>query len=108
MERGADFLDVGAVGTDGFVELITGNAELFRPVRDVRSYLGVDLLGVMRALGMNFLNGVRFVRFRDIVVLGHISSFRLNYLDEEGRGEDVPPDDMAHILNDSQHSLKIP
>ena len=29
--------------TDGFVELVAGDAELFRPIGNVRSHLGIDL-----------------------------------------------------------------
>ena len=36
VEGSADFVAMGAMGTDGLMELITGDAELFRPVGDVR------------------------------------------------------------------------
>ena len=44
----------------------------------------------MRTLGMNFMNGVRFMRFRGIVMLGHGSSFLRTGLDVVGLGKDVP------------------
>jgi len=72
VKGGSDFFDVGAVTADERVELIACDAELFRPVGDVGRHLGVDLLGVVRAFGgMVFLDGMGFVDFGIVVVLGH-------------------------------------
>ena len=49
MEGRADFIDVGTVGADGFVELLAGDTELVGPVGDVGCHFGVDLFGVVRA-----------------------------------------------------------
>jgi len=50
VERGADLVDVGAVGADGLMERLASHLELRRPVGDVGRHLGVDLFGVMGAL----------------------------------------------------------
>ena len=55
VERGADLVDVGAVGADGFVELLAGDLELRGPVGDVGGHFGVDLLGVVGALDVGAL-----------------------------------------------------
>ena len=70
-EGGADLVDVGAVGADGFVEGLAGHLEFFSPVGDVGGDFGVDLLGTAGALGVVFVDGVRFVTFGDVVMLGH-------------------------------------
>ena len=70
-EGGAEFVDVGAVGADGLVEGVAGDAELFGPVGDVRGHFWVDLFGVVGALGVVFVEGVEFVGFGGVVVLGH-------------------------------------
>ena len=70
-QGGAEFVDVGAVGSDGLVEGFAGDAELFGPVGDVRGHFGVDLFGVVGALGVFFVGGVEFVGFGCVVVLGH-------------------------------------
>jgi hypothetical protein len=71
VEGGADLFDVGAVGADGLVELVAGDAELFGPISDVGGHLGVDFFGVVRALGGFFVEGMGFVGFGGVVVLGH-------------------------------------
>jgi hypothetical protein len=72
VKGGADLVDVGAVTADELVELVTCDAELFGPVGDVGRHFGVDLLGVMRALGgVVFFEGVGFVDFGIVAVLGH-------------------------------------
>jgi hypothetical protein len=71
VEGGADLLDVSAVGADGFVELVAGDAELLGPVVDVGGHFGVDLFGIVRALGVFFVEFVGFVVFGYVVVLGH-------------------------------------
>jgi hypothetical protein len=64
VEGGADFFYVGAVDSDGFVELLAGDAELFGPVGDVGGHLGVDLFGVVGA-GVGFgVLGVRGAELR--------------------------------------------
>ena len=74
VEGGTDLFDVGAVGADGFVELVAGDAELFGPVGDVRGHFGVDLFGVVRALvGVVCVDGVGFVGFGCVLMLGHVS-----------------------------------
>jgi len=49
VEGGADFFYVGAVGSDGFVELVAGYVELFGPVGYVGCHFGIDLFGVVGA-----------------------------------------------------------
>jgi len=72
MEGGADLVDVGAVGTDEFVELVAGDTELFGPIGDVGGHFGVDLLGVVRAFGVVVIvQRMEFVAFGSVVVLGH-------------------------------------
>ena len=70
-QGGADFVDVGAVGADGFVEDLAGDVELFGPVGDVGGDFGVDLFGVAGALGVVFVDGVELVDFGGVVMLGH-------------------------------------
>jgi hypothetical protein len=70
-EGGADLVDVGAVGADGFVEGLTGDVELFGPVGDVGGDFGVDLFRVAGALGVVFVDGVEFVGLGGVVMLGH-------------------------------------
>ena len=79
MEGGADLFDVGAVGADGFVELVAGDAELFGPVGDVGAHFGVDVFGIVRALGgVVLMEGVGFVGFGCVVMFGDVgSSFRV-------------------------------
>jgi len=55
VQRGADLVDVGAVGADGLMERLAGHLELRRPVGDVRGHFGVDLFGVMGALDVGAL-----------------------------------------------------
>ena len=69
MEGGADLGDVGAVGADGVVELLAGDAELVGPVGDVGGELGIDLVGVVRALVRFFVGGVGFVGLGLLFVL---------------------------------------
>ena len=69
VERGADLVDVGAVGADGLMQRIAGDTKLLRPVGDIRGQLGVDLLGIVRSLGVFLVRGVRGVLFRDLLVL---------------------------------------
>jgi hypothetical protein len=71
VEGGADFIDVGAVDADGFVELVAGDAELFGPEGDVGGHFGIDFFGVVGAGGVVFVEGVGFVGFGGVVVLGH-------------------------------------
>jgi hypothetical protein len=71
VEGGADLLDVGAVGADGFVELVAGDVELFGPIGDVGGHFGVDLFGIVGALGVFFVDCVWFVVLGCVVVLGH-------------------------------------
>jgi hypothetical protein len=70
-ESGADFVDVGAVDADGFVQNLAGDVELFRPVGNVGGDFGVDLFGIAGALGVLFVGSVGLVGFGCIVVLGH-------------------------------------
>ena len=48
------------VGADGFVELVAGDVEFFGPVGDVVGHFGVDLFGIVRALGVPFVGFVGF------------------------------------------------
>jgi len=68
LQRRADFLDVGAVGADGLVELLAGDVELFGPIGDVGGEFGVDLVGIVRALGVVFMRCVGSVLFRLLLV----------------------------------------
>ena len=71
VEGGADLVDVSAVTADKLVELVACDAELFGPVGDGGRHFGVDLLGVVRALGgVVFFEGVGFVDFGIVAVLG--------------------------------------
>ena len=58
VEGGADLVDLGAVDADGFVEDLGGDVELVGPVGHVGGNLGVDLVGVVRSLGVVFVGGV--------------------------------------------------
>ena len=58
VEGGSDLVDVGAVGTDGFVELLAGDAELVGPVGDVGCHFGIDDLGVVGAFDVGTLVAV--------------------------------------------------
>jgi hypothetical protein len=93
-EGGADLVDVGAVGANGFVELVAGDAELFGPICNVGGHFGIDLFEVVRALGgVVFVKGVGFVAFGSVVVLGHVLPlFGFTWFDEEEVGRDVPAD----------------
>jgi hypothetical protein len=71
VEGGAHFFDVGSVATDCFVELIAGDAELFGPIGDVRSHLGVDHFRVVRTFGVVFVESVRIMGLGAVVVLRH-------------------------------------
>src|ERR1017187_2148477 len=70
-EGGADLVDVGAMGADGFVEGLAGDVELLGPVGDVGGDFGVDLFRVAGALGVVFVDGVELMGFGGVVVLGH-------------------------------------
>jgi hypothetical protein len=75
----AEFVDVSAVAADEFVELVSGDSEFFGPVGDVGGHFGVDLFGVVRALGDRlFGHDMGGVGFGFVVVLRHkgASSFR--------------------------------
>lgn len=69
MKRRSHFIDVGAVGADGLMELVAGGVELFGPVGDVGCELGVDDVGVVRADGMLLVGCVRRVFLRLLLVL---------------------------------------
>jgi len=71
VEGGSDLVDLGSVNADGFVEDLGGDAELVGPVGHVGGDLGVDLVRVVRSLGVLFVGGVWFVCFGCFVVLGH-------------------------------------
>ena len=89
VEGGADFVDVSAVGADGFVELVAGDVEFFGPVGDVGGHFGVYLLGVVGADGLFFVGGVRLVDFGGVVVLGHAGFLSAVKRDVDGVGGDV-------------------
>jgi hypothetical protein len=72
VEGSADLLDVSAMGADGFVELVAGDVELLGPIGDVGGHFGVDLFGIVGALGVFFVEGVWFVVLGYVVVLGHV------------------------------------
>jgi hypothetical protein len=71
MKGGAHLFDVGSVATDRLMELIAGDAELFGPISDVRSHLGVDDFRVVGTFRVVFVESVRLVGLGAIVVLRH-------------------------------------
>jgi hypothetical protein len=72
VEGGANLVDVGAVTADELVELVACDAERCGPVGDVGRHFRVDLLEVVRAIGgVVFFEGVSFVDFAIVAVLGH-------------------------------------
>jgi hypothetical protein len=90
VKRGAHFFDVGSVAMDCFMELIAGNAELFGPISDVGSHLGVDDFRVVRTFRVVFVESVRLVSLGAIVVLRHYaSSLSVLLVDVHGVDEDV-------------------
>jgi hypothetical protein len=58
VEGEADLVDVCAVDVYGGVELLAGDTELLGPIGDVGGHLGVDLFGVVGALGVGLGLGV--------------------------------------------------
>ncbi len=72
MEGNPDFLYMGTVTTNGFVEPISSDAELFGPVGNIRCYFRIDLFRIMWALCVFSVNRVRLVRFWCIVMLGRL------------------------------------
>jgi len=100
VEGGADLFNVGSMAADDFVELVAGDAKLFGPVGDIGCHLGVDLFRVVRALDVLFVERVRFVSFRGIVVLGHrlLPRFGSLLVDEEALGGDVHWKSLARVL----------
>lgn len=60
LKSGPHLVDVGAVGADGFVELLAGDAELVGPVGDVGCHFGVDLFGIVRAFDVGAFVAVVF------------------------------------------------
>ena len=72
MEGNPDFLYMGTVTANGFVELISSDAELFGPVGNIRCHFRIDLFRIMWTLCVFFVNRVRLVRFWCIVMLGHL------------------------------------
>jgi hypothetical protein len=71
VKGGAHFFHVDAVATNCFMELIAGDAELFGPISDVRSHLGVDDFRVVRTFRVIFVEGVSLVGLGAVVVLRH-------------------------------------
>jgi hypothetical protein len=72
MEGYPDFLYMGTVTANGFVELIPSDAELVGPVGNIRCHFWIDLFRIMWTLFVFFVNRVRLVRFWCIVMLGHL------------------------------------
>ena len=71
MEGSPDLSYMGAVAANGFVELISGNAECLGPVGNIGCHFRIDLSRIMWAICVSLVNRVRLVRFRCIVMLGH-------------------------------------
>jgi hypothetical protein len=71
VKGGTHLFDMGSVTADRFMQLIAGDAEFFGPIGDVRRHLGVDDAGVVRTFGVIFMESVRFVGLRAVVVLRH-------------------------------------
>jgi hypothetical protein len=66
---------MGAVGADGFVEGLAGDAELVRPEGDVRGELGVDLFRVMGGevgFGVGGVRGAGFGLLDFFVLVGAV------------------------------------
>ena len=71
-EGGAELVGVCAVGADGLVQRVAGDVELLGPVGDVGGHLGIDLPGVVGALGgVVLVLGVELVCLGCVVVFGH-------------------------------------
>jgi hypothetical protein len=64
VEGGADFVYVGSVGANGFVQFFAGNTEFVRPISDIGGHFGVDLFGVVRAFDGLYVLGVGLAGFR--------------------------------------------
>jgi len=94
VKGGADLVDFGAVGADGFVEDLGGDVELVGPVGHVGGDFGVDLVGVVGALGVFFVGCVGFVGFGLLLVFcglvfGHCGASCTGKKDVRGRRGDV-------------------
>ena len=70
MKRRTHFFYVCAVGANGFMQLVACDAKLFRPVRNIRRDLWIDLFRIVRALGVLLVNRMRLVNFCRMMVLG--------------------------------------
>jgi hypothetical protein len=75
VKGGANFLCVGSMGPDRFVELIAGDAELLRPICDVGGHLGIDFLRVVRTFDVFLMGGMRLVILGGVMVLSHRAPF---------------------------------
>ncbi len=73
MQGRTDLIDVRAVATDCLVQRVARDPKLLGPVRDIRSQLRVDDLGIVRPLGVFFLDGVRCVLFCFVMMFGQVT-----------------------------------
>jgi hypothetical protein len=71
MESSPDLLNMSSMTADCLMKLIACNAKLLGPVGDVGCHLGIDLFGIMRALGVIYMEGMGFMGFGCVVVLRH-------------------------------------
>jgi hypothetical protein len=77
---------VSAVGADGFVELVAGDVELFGPEGDVGGHFGVDLFGIVGALGVFFVEGVGFVAYEYFASITKSKHNRISTLRSDAHG----------------------
>ena len=90
MEGNPDFLYMGTVTANGFVELISSDAELFGPVGNIRCHFRIDPFRIMRTRCVFFVNRVRLVGFWCIVMLGHLTfPFVLHSVDDQAVDSDA-------------------
>jgi len=69
----ADLVHMCPVAANQFVELVPADAEFLRPVSNIRTHFGVDLLGIVRPLdSVVFVDGVGLVALGSVVVLRHV------------------------------------
>jgi len=65
----ADLFNMRPMTADGFMQLVTRNAEFFRPVGDIRGHFGVNLFGIVRTPGVIYVQGVGLMGFGCVVML---------------------------------------
>jgi len=72
VERGPNLIHMRPMGANRLVQFVAGYAKFLGPVSNVGRHLGVNYLRIVRTLrGVFFVDSVRVMRFRCIVVLRH-------------------------------------